>query len=216
MPSRFRNRAHAGRALARELMTTVTPPLDRERTIVLALPRGGVPVAAEVARELKSPLDVFVVRKLGAPGQPELAMGAVASGGLTVANDRVVREASVAEKVFDEVRDRELIELRRRESAYRGGRPGLDPAGCDVVLVDDGLATGATMRVGLRALRQREPARLIAAVPVGARTSCAEVAKDADQLVCVSMPDHFGAVGAHYDDFDPTSDDEVIRLLDGT
>lgn len=211
MPSRFRNRAHAGRALARAL----TGRVDPRQAAVLGLPRGGVPVAAEVARELGAPLDVFVVRKIGVPGHAELAMGAVASGGRTVSNERVIEQSGVTPEEFAAARDRELAEAEQRSRAYRGDRPALELAGREVVLVDDGLATGATMRAAVAALRQHAPARIVAAVPVGAAQSCAAVAAEADDVVCVVTPDRFGAVGAYYDVFDQTDDEEVIRLLDG-
>jgi putative phosphoribosyl transferase len=181
--------------------------------IVLGLPRGGVPVAFEVARALDAPLDVFLVRKLGAPGHEELAMGAIASGGVVVVNDDVVRALKIApEDVMAEV-ENEREELTRRESTYRNGRPPLDVRGKTVILVDDGLATGSTMRAAVTALRQKEPERIVVAVPVGAASTCEEFRVIADECVCVIAPENFRAVGLWYDDFSQTSDDEVCDLL---
>jgi predicted phosphoribosyltransferase len=180
---------------------------------VLGLARGGVPVAAEVAAALEVPLDVFVVRKLGVPGQRELAMGAVASGGVRVLNDRVVRSLAISPAVIDEIAATEGEELARRERAYRTGRPPLDLAGLDVLLVDDGLATGSTMRAAIEAARHQGPAHVAAGVPVGAAATCAELSQLADLMVCASTPEPFYAVGQWYDDFTQTTDDEITRLL---
>jgi putative phosphoribosyl transferase len=193
----FRDRADAGRALAAEL----------------GLPRGGVPVAAEVARALDAPLDVFLARKLGVPQQPELAMGAVAAGGVRVLHQAVVDALAIPPEVIDAVAAREGAEVARREQSYRGGRPPLDVAGRTVVVVDDGLATGSTMRAAVAALRAQRPARVVVAVPVGARETCLQLTGEADDVVCARMPAAFHAVGQWYDDFTQTTDDEIRALL---
>ena len=205
----FRDRVDAGRRLAARLERYANQP----DLIVLALPRGGVPVAAQVAERLHAPLDVFVVRKLGVPDREELAMGAIASGGALVINDDVVRGLGIPNPVIALVTGREQTELARREWLYRGGRPPIDARGRTVILVDDGLATGASMRAAVNALRAREPARLVVAVPVGARETCAALADDVDEVVCAVMPPSLGGVGAWYDDFSQTSDDEVRDLI---
>lgn len=205
----FPDRTAAGAALGRTLQGRLTDP------VVLGLPRGGVPVAAEVARALSAPLDVFLVRKLGAPGQPELAMGAIASGGVRVLNPEVVQAFSVTPAQLEQVVSREQEELRRREAAYRGDRPPVELLRRTVVLVDDGLATGATVRAAVTAVRLHAPAAVVVAVPVGAADSCAVLAREADELVCLHTPEPFGAVGTHYADFRQTSDDEVRALLGG-
>lgn len=205
----FRNRVEAGELLAEGL----SHYRDRDDVIVLALPRGGVPVAAEIARRLHVPFDVFVVRKLGVPGHEELAMGAIASGGVRLINDEVVGPLGIPGNVIDEVARREQIELERREELYRGTRPPIGLVGRTVILVDDGLATGSTMRAAVKAVRQQEPARVIVAVPVGAPETCATIAREADDVVCVRTPDPFVAVGLWYRDFTPTSDHEVRALL---
>jgi putative phosphoribosyl transferase len=202
----FDDREEAGRRLAAEL-----PAL--ERPIVLGLPRGGVPVAAAVAAAIDAPLDVFVVRKLGLPAQPELAMGAVASGGVRVLNDEVLREAAVSRDVLDEVTGRERAEVEARERRYRRGRAPLRLAGTDVVLVDDGLATGASMRAALAAVSAHEPKRVLAAVPVAPASTVASLRAGGVEIVCVLAPRSFAAVGEWYRDFAATTDDEVIRLL---
>jgi putative phosphoribosyl transferase len=205
----FADRVEAGRVLA-ELLATYAGQRD---VIVLALPRGGVPVAFEVARALRVPLDVFLVRKLGAPGQEELAMGAIASGDVVVMNDDVVHALKIPPEVVDMEVASERHELARREATYRGGRPPLEVSGKTVILVDDGLATGSTMRAAVAALRRQEPARIVVAVPIGARSTCDEVKKIADECICAVIPDHFRAVGLWYDDFEQTDDDEVCTLL---
>lgn len=207
--TRFADRADAGRELAR----AVAERVGERDVVVLALPRGGVPVAAEVARVLGAPFDVFVVRKLGAPGAPELAMGAIANGGARVLNDGVLRRLAVPPEEVERVAAREQVELARRLRAYRGDRPPVDVRGRTVVLVDDGLATGATALAAVAAVRGLQPARVVVAVPVGAPDACARVAAAADALVCARTPEHFGAVGLHYADFAQTSDAEVQRLL---
>jgi putative phosphoribosyl transferase len=208
--SQFVDRRHAGHALAFALRAY----RGRPDLLVLALPRGGVPVAYEVARSLEAPLDVFVVRKLGVPGHEEFAMGALASGGLCLVNDEVVRELGISTADIRRTARLESQELARRELAYRGERPPADVAGKTVVLVDDGLATGSTMRVAVRALRQRGAARIVAAVPIGAPESCAEMAGEADDAICAVTPEPFYAVGQWYEDFTQTSDEEVRELLE--
>jgi predicted phosphoribosyltransferase len=205
----FRHRSGAGRLLADKLASYA----NRADVIVLALPRGGVPVAYEVAQVLHAPLDVFLVRKLGMPGQEELAMGAIASGGTRVINEEVVNTLQIPEEVIDTVSVEEKRELTRRETDYRGGRPPPDVRGRTVILVDDGLATGSTMRAAVAALRQQGPARIVVAVPVGAPDTCAELEREADEVVCAQMPQPFYAVGVWYEDFTQTSDEEVRDLL---
>jgi predicted phosphoribosyltransferase len=205
----FRDRFDAGRRLADKL----TEYAGRPNVLVLALPRGGVPVACEVARALHAPLDVFLVRKLGLPGHEELAMGAIATGGVRVLNEDVVRGLGVPDKVIDAVARREQDELERRERAYRDDRPAPDVRGKTVILVDDGLATGSTMRAAIAALRQQHPARVIVAVPVGAPETCAEFQDETDETVCAVTPEPFYAVGMWYQDFAQTTDEEVYDLL---
>jgi putative phosphoribosyl transferase len=209
MPVPFENRAEAGRELAGRL--SAQPGL--EDAVVLGLPRGGVPVAAQVAAALGAPLDVFVVRKLGVPGQPELAMGAIATGGVRVLNDSVVRQLGISQAAIDEVSRQESVELVRREREYRGERPPATLADRTVVLVDDGLATGATMRAAVEAVRATGPARVVVAVPVGAPETCQSMDEVADEVLCLHAPDRFGAVGAFYVDFGQTTDDEVRLAL---
>jgi putative phosphoribosyl transferase len=205
----FNDRYDAGRRLAARLQHLV----GRPHLVVLGLPRGGVPVAGEVAAALRAPLDVFVVRKLGAPGHEELAMGAVASGGVRVVNQDVVRAAGVTRHDFDDVTARELYEVQRRERAYRSDRPFPDLRGATVVLVDDGVATGSTMLAGVHALRQLGPAGIIAAAPVMATEAHRILARAADGCECVAVPEPFGGVGMFYGDFSPTSDEEVRDVL---
>ncbi|MCU1352353.1 MAG: Erythromycin esterase [Acidimicrobiales bacterium] len=207
----FRDRREAGRVLAERLGGYRARPDVR----VLALPRGGVPVAAEVAAALGAPLDVFVVRKLGVPGHEELAMGAIASGGAVVLNDDVLSRLSLGPEVVRRVIDEEQRELQRREETYRQGRPPIDVAGRTVILVDDGVATGASMRAAIAALRELGPSRVVVAVPVAPAATCAQLAADVDEVVCAASPSPFVAVGAAYRDFDQTSDDEVRALLQG-
>ena len=205
----FRDRREAGRVLASRLKTYA----GRDDVVVLALPRGGVPVAYEVASALGAPLDVFLVRKLGTPGHRELAMGAIASGGVRVLNDDVVRWYGISESAIESVAREEAAELERRERAYRDGRPAPELTNRSVILVDDGLATGSTMRAGAQAVRLHRPARVVVAVPVGARQTCSEIAAVADEVICARMPEPFTAVGQWYLDFDQTDDDEVRDLL---
>lgn len=206
----FRDRAHAGRLLAQALAGRAGPD-----TLVLGLPRGGVPVAAEVARELGVPLDVYVVRKLGCPFQPELAMGAIASGGVLVRNEDVLAAIRQPEAALAEVRKVEEKVLAQREQLYRGGRPPLDVAGKQVIVVDDGLATGATMKAAVKALRAAGAASVVVAVPVGPPDTCDELRAMADEVVCLQAPAMFSAVGQWYEDFGQTSDAEVRELLRG-
>lgn len=204
----FADRRDAGRALAQALRERAT----FDNAIVLGLPRGGVPVAYEVACELHLPLDVFVVRKLGVPSQEELAMGAVASGGMVVLNEQVLRLFSIHQQTIDAVIARELQEIARRESLYRAGQPAADLRGRTCILIDDGLATGATMRAAIRALRP-VAASIIAAVPVAAATTCEQISQEVDRFLSLQSPESFSAVGEFYRNFDPTSDDAVRSLL---
>ena len=209
MERAFANRAEAGRFLAEKLEKYA----GRDDVIVLGLPRGGVPVAYEVAQRLRAPLDVFIVRKLGVPGFEELAAGAIASGGVRVLNDDVVRALPHADAIIESVTARETAELERREQSYRDGRPAPELRDRIVILVDDGLATGATMRAAVAALRQRGAAKIIVAVPVGAPETCRELEELVEEIVCGMAPAFFQAVGQYYQDFSQTSDDEVRELL---
>jgi predicted phosphoribosyltransferase len=206
---RFRDRVDAGRQLAVQLAQYA----GRNDVIVLALPRGGVPVGAEVARALEAPLDVFLVRKLGVPGHPELAMGAIASGGVRVLGDDIIRDLAIPTSAIEAVAAREQVELARRERLYRGERPLPSLAQRTIILVDDGLATGATMQAAVEAVRTQQPARVVVAVPVGAPDTCARLRQFADDVVCAESPASFQAVGAWYERFDQTTDDEVLRTL---
>jgi putative phosphoribosyl transferase len=181
---------------------------------VLGLPRGGVPVAFEVARALDAPLDVFVVRKLGTPGQEELAMGAIATGGVRVVNEDVVQTVGITEDVIAEVAAQEEKELKRRERLYRGDRPAPVVRGKTVIIVDDGLATGSTMQAAVAAIRRQGPARLVVAVPVGAPETCVKFERETDEIICAQTPAHFYAIGAWYESFSQTSDEQVRRLLE--
>jgi putative phosphoribosyl transferase len=207
--SRFHDRFDAGRALARELTAYSDDPDVR----VFALPRGGVPVAFEVARALRVPLDVFMVRKLGLPGHEEFAMGAIASGGLVVLDGLVIRRFGLSDSQVERVIQRERRELERREHHYRGDWPLPDVSGRTVILVDDGLATGSTMRAAVAALKQEHPKRIVVAVPIGSPDTCDELREDADDVVCAATPEPFYAVGLWYHDFSQTTDEEVIELL---
>jgi putative phosphoribosyl transferase len=209
IPEMFRDRRHAGRVLASLLRRHA----GRADLLVLALPRGGVPVAFEVAEALEAPLDVFIVRKLGVPGQEEFAMGAIAAGGVRVLNDEVIRMVGIPPSAVEAVTQAETRELERRERLYRAGRPPLEVRGRTVILVDDGLATGSTMLAAARALRAQGPARTIVAVPTGAADTCQALRSEADEVVCALAPEHFRAVGLWYEDFSQTSDDEVRDLL---
>jgi putative phosphoribosyl transferase len=207
---RFRDRAEAGRLLARRLRSYA----GRDDVVVLALPRGGVPVAYEVANELGAPLGVFMVRKLGVPGQEELAMGAIASGGVLVLNERLIQALGLDRKELERAVAQEAREIERREAAYDGERGPPDLDGKTVILVDDGLATGSTMRAAALAVRQLNPARVIVAVPVAAEETCDAFRDIVDEVVCEVTPKPFQAVGLWYEDFSQTSDDEVRELLE--
>jgi predicted phosphoribosyltransferase len=206
----FLDRGDAGRQLAARLRSYADSP----DVLVLALPRGGVPVACEVAQALGAPLDLFLVRKLGLPGQEELAIGAIATGGVRVLNEDVVRTLGIPDDLIDAVALKEWQELQRRERLYRGNRPAPDVRGRTVILVDDGLATGSTMRAAVAALRRQLPARIVVAVPVGAPETCAQLQEDADETICARTPEPFRAVGLWYSDFSQTTDDEVRALLE--
>jgi putative phosphoribosyl transferase len=209
MAQYFHDRAEAGRLLAEKL----TAYANRQDIRVLALPRGGVPVAFEIAKALHVPLDVFLVRKLGVPGHEELAMGAIASGGIVVHNDEVIGNLDISSQEIDTVVAREQQELERREHLYRGDRPFPDLHGCTVILVDDGLATGATMRAAVVAARQYHPAHSVIAVPIAAPDTCEALSTQVDEIICAMTPDPMYAVGLWYEHFDQTTDDEVRELL---
>lgn len=209
MEGAFPNREEAGRLLAGKLEKYA----GRNDVIVLGLPRGGVPVAYEVAQRLGVPLDVFIVRKLGVPGFEELAAGAIASGGVRVLNEDVLRALPKADQIIESVTEKETAELERRENSYRDDRPAPELRDRVVILVDDGLATGATMRAAVKALRQRRVAKIVVAVPVGPPDTCREFEDEADETICASAPEFFQAVGQYYEDFSQTSDEEVRDLL---
>jgi putative phosphoribosyl transferase len=210
MAKPFRDRTEAGRLLAAKL----APYAQRPDVLVLALPRGGVPVAYEVARALGAPLDVYLVRKLGVPGHEELAMGAIATGGVRVLNEAVVDALHIPPAIIDAVAAAEQQELARRERLYRGNRPAPEVRGRTVILVDDRLATGATMRAAVAALRQQQPARIVVAVPIAAPSTCDELRAEVDEIVCAITPEPFYAVGLWYEDFAPPSDAEIRALLE--
>ncbi len=205
----FKDRTAAGQLLAGQLSCYA----DCSDVLVLALPRGGVPVAFEVAKELDTALDVFLVRKLGVPEQPELAMGAIASGGVRVLNDDVVQSLHLSNTIIEKVAAKEQQELERRERLYRDDYPAPEIRDRIVILIDDGLATGATMRAAVRALRQQDPAQLIVAVPIAAPGTCREFESEADRVVCAETPHHFFSVGLWYEDFSQTTDEQVCNLL---
>lgn len=207
--ARYRDRREAGRVLAGRLVSYRAEPT----VLVLGLARGGVPVGWEVAAALAVPFDVFLVRKLGIPHWPELAMGALATGGAVVRNDDVIRSQGVTEEQLQATIERESTELRRRERAYRGDRVPVDVSSRTVILVDDGIATGASMLAAIRAVRVSRAARVVAAVPVGSATACHKVGDEADDLVCISAPADFNAVGQAYEDFTQTTDEQVCALL---
>jgi len=205
----FKDRTAAGQVLAKELAAYA----NCSDVLILGLPRGGVPVAFEVAKALNAPLDVFLVRKLGVPGQEELAMGAIASGGVRVLNDEVVAGLGLSETIINKVAQKEQQELERRERLYRDDRPAPDLHGRTVILVDDGLATGATMRAAVRALQQQQPDQIVVGVPVSSPETCQEFQTEVDDIVCAMTPRPFHSVGLWYDDFSQTMDDEVRDLL---
>jgi putative phosphoribosyl transferase len=207
---RFLDRADAGRVLARELHQYA----NHEDTLVLALPRGGVPVAHEIARELNAPLDIFMVRKLGFPGHEEFALGAIASGGVRVLNPQAFDLAHFSNDEINEIAAKEMQELERREHIYRGDRPISEVRGKTVILTDDGLATGSTMRAAVQALRLLGPKRIVVAVPVGSADACELLSREADEVVCAAIPNPFHAVGEWYENFGQTSDEQVHELLD--
>ena len=206
----YRDRRHAGTVLASALAKYA----HRDDVVVLGLPRGGIPVAFEVAKALGAPLDVFVVRKLGVPGYPELAMGAIASGGVVVLNREVVEGLQIPRSSIDAVIEAETREFERREQAYRGDSPPIDVTDRTVILIDDGLATGASMHAAITALRQRKPKRIVVGVPIASPSTCEEIGKEADDIVCAATPEPFQAVGLWYQDFSQTSDEEVRKLLE--
>ena len=205
----FDNRADAGRKLAGQLKRYV----NEKNVIVLGLPRGGVPVAFEVASALNAPLDVFVSRKLGVPGQEELAFGAISSGGVRVLDPEIVQAAAVSDLQIERITAREKVELERREATYRGGRPPLEIAGATVILVDDGVATGSSVRAAISALRQMKPQRIVLATPVIPAATYQRLRTEVDDLVCVVMPEGFYGIGQFYEDFSQVTDEEVINLL---
>ncbi len=205
----FRDRFEAGQLLAQKLMAYA----DKSDVLILALPRGGVPVAYEVAMTLHVPMDILVVRKLGVPGREELAMGAIASGGIYVLNEAVIVMEQIPLEIVHEVAKRELKEIERRERVYRGDRPLPIIEDRTVILIDDGLATGATMHAAIRVLRQQSPARLVVAAPVGAEQTCNQFRDEVDEIICAVTPDPFIAVGMWYEDFSQTTDEEVRDLL---
>lgn len=212
METPFRDRHDAGKLLAGKLRHLAGDP----RVVILALPRGGVPVGFEIAERLHAPLDIFIVRKLGVPVHEELAMGAIATGGVRVLNEDIIERLAISDRILETVTQEQLRELERRERDYRKSRPPLDVTGKTVVLVDDGLATGASMKAAVRALRQRRPQRIIIAVPVGAPETCQEFETEVDEVICAKSPAEFGAVGMWYEDFAQTTDEEVCELLDRT
>jgi putative phosphoribosyl transferase len=206
----FKDRVDAGKKLAKELSKYA----NRSDVLILALPRGGVPVAFEVAKELNVRMDVFIVRKLGVPGNEELAMGAISSENIRVLNEDVVRSFQIPERVINMVSENELKELERRERAYRGDRPKPEISDSTVILIDDGLATGATMRAAATAIKTKNPAKIVVAVPTGARDTCELFGKEVDEVICVATPEPFYGVGAWYGNFSQTTDEEVCELLD--
>lgn len=210
MQTRFRDRTEAGRLLARALAAYT----HRSGVVVLALPRGGVPVAFEVAHALGGPLDIFVVRKLGVPGHEELAMGAIASGGVRVVNEEVVSSLGISEAAMEIVAKRELQELQRRERTYRNGRHAPDVSGSTVILVDDGIATGSTMRAAIQALRKLGAGRIVVATPTAAWYTAQEMQTEVDEFVSLLTPEDFGGVGRWYENFSQTTDEEVRQLLE--
>jgi putative phosphoribosyl transferase len=209
MSIKFRTRTEAGKLLAREL----TAYANCQDLLVLGLPRGGVPVAYEVAKALDAPLDICLVRKIGVPGHQELAMGAIASAGVRVLNYDVVSSLAISEQIINQVTANESQELQRRDRAYRGDRPPLNVKNRTVILVDDGIATGSTMRAAITLLQQQQPHRIVVAVPVAPPETCEQLSEQVDEVVCLKMPERMYAVGVWYEDFSQTTDDEVCYLL---
>jgi putative phosphoribosyl transferase len=209
MNARFRDRKEAGQRLATKLSIYA----NRLDVLVIGLPRGGVPVAAQVAKVLHVPIDICLVRKLGVPGHKELAMGAIASGGVRVLNDDVLSRLKISSKTIDEVTASELQELQRRDRVYRGDRPPLEVCNRTVILVDDGLATGSTMRAAISAIKEQHPQRIVVAVPVAAPDICQEIGEIVDEVVCAKISDPLYAIGIWYEDFTQTTDTEVCKLL---
>jgi predicted phosphoribosyltransferase len=206
----FEDRVDAGKKLAKELLKYA----NRSDVLILALPRGGVPVAFEVAKELNVKMDVFIVRKLGVPGNEELAMGAISSDNVLVLNEDIVRSFQIPERVINMVAGNELKELERRERTYRGDRPKPEISGSTVILIDDGLATGATMRAAASAIKTKNPAKIVVAVPTGAPDTCELFKREVDEVICIATPEPFYGVGAWYGNFSQTTDEEVCELLD--
>lgn len=206
----FKDRQDAGKKLAEKLKAYK----GQQDIIVLALPRGGIPVGFEIAKSLEVPLDIFIVRKLGVPGHEELAMGAIADGGIIVLNEEIIQQLGITQVLIDRITQDESKEVARRESLYRRGRPAYKLGGKTIIVVDDGLATGASMRAALIAVKEKKPRKIIAAVPVGAAETCKSLRTYVDELVCLLVPPSFGAVGSWYEDFSQTTDAEVESLLD--
>ena len=210
MKTTFRNRTEAGRLLAKRLKSNYANLPD---VLVLGLPRGGVPVAFEVAKVLQSPLDICIVRKLGVPGHKELAMGALATGGIMVLNEALVRSLSISQKALEEVATREQQELERRARVYRGDRPVPDLSHRTIILVDDGIATGSTIKAAISTIKQQQPEHIVVAIPVAPPAVCQELKDEVDEVVCLLTPEWLSAISLWYDDFSPTSDAEVRHLL---
>ena len=206
---RFSDRHDAGRQLARKLSKYA----DQEDVILLALPRGGVPVACEIVQVIKAPMDLLIVRKLGLPGEEELAIGAIASGGIRILNQDIIDILGINQMTVDRVTEQEIVELQRREQQYRGNRPALDVHDCRVILVDDGLATGATMLAAIRAVRTRHPAQVVVAIPTASTQAIYLLRQEADEIHYVIAPEPFEGVGRWYEDFSQTTDEEVRSLL---
>ena len=206
----YRHRQEAGQKLVPEVKEII----EGENTVVLGLPRGGVPVAYEVAKALELPLDVFVVRKLGVPGQEELAMGAIASGGVRFLNQDIFQQLNISDQQLEEITERERQELKKRENIYRGTRPEVDLEGKETLIIDDGLATGATMKAAVNALREHSPARILAAVPTAPPEPCREMQELVDEMICLSTPANFMGVGGSYREFGQTTNEEVKDLLE--
>ncbi len=210
MKTKFRNRTEAGQLLARRLQSTYA---DRSDVLVLGLPRGGVPVAFEVAKLLNAPLDICLVRKLGVPGHEELAMGAIATGEVVVLNQSVVHSLGISQKAIEQMTERERLELNRRDRAYRGSRPVPDFSQRTIILIDDGIATGSTLRAAISTIKQQQPDRIVVAVPVAPPSVCNELKTEVDDVVCLVTPEELYSISLWYEDFAPTTDEEVRHLL---